>query len=248
MRKLYWDVETSPHHALVYDLKNAFISLDQVLEPGRIICFAAKFDTDKRAKFYSEWDLGREGMLTALHGLLDQADVSVTFNGVNFDEPYARAQFLELGLKPPSPWYSLDLWREARRFRFMSSKLQHLSDRLLADSKVNHGGMFNMYRKAVLEGDERMRAMYRKYNIQDVDLMPRLEGILSPWIKVPNRALIDGNVTEGPQCPLCGGTDVQRRGLRTLLTGVYQQYQCNVDGKWFRSTHREYSTSNVGVQ
>jgi hypothetical protein len=253
VRKLYWDIETAPHHALIYDLKNAYVSLDQVLQPGRILCFAARWNTDRRSTFYSEWDLGRLGMLTALRDLLDEADVSVTFNGVNYDEPYARKELLEVGLASPSPFYSLDLWRETRRFRFMSSKLQHISDRLLGDSKVQHGGMFNMYRKAVLEeGTEaevaKFRRLYRRYNIQDVDLMVPLEEILSPWIKVPNRALIDGNVTDGPQCPLCGGTDVQRRGVRPLLTGVYQQYQCNADGKWFRSTHREYGTTNVGVQ
>ena len=47
MRIAAYDVETAPAQVFTFQLDRPFISLDQVIEPSRVMCFAAQFN-DRR--------------------------------------------------------------------------------------------------------------------------------------------------------------------------------------------------------
>lgn len=265
MRTLLYDLEVAPGLAWGYGLggfKPVYVGLENIVERERVWTFSYRWDGESKTHFMAEWQFpGTQAeqhlaLIKRLIALVDEADVLIAFNGKNFDDQWVRREALELGLLPPSPWISVDLYQETRRFRFMSHKLQHIVTVLLDDTKVATAGMIQMYMR-YLAGDLKVRREIRLYNNQDVDLMVELLEILRPWIKLPSAPLADGTQIydpegeEMPQCPRLGchnPTHVQRRGERTLATGVYQQWQCQSCGGWFKTNRRDRGTRFLGVQ
>jgi hypothetical protein len=241
------DIETAPAKVYTFQLDKPYITLDQVIEPSRMICFAAQF-SDRRTKpveFYAEWksDGGHEAMVRQAWRVADEADILLHFNGKRFDTPWLRTEFARLGLKPPAPFHEIDLYQQTRQFFLMSHKLQHVSTHLVdSGGKLHHSG-FQLWRD-VLDGDPKAQRLMERYNRRDVTALWDVFDELKPWLKIPNAGLYGAPVGA---CPRCESTNVQRRGLKALLTGVYQQYQCQDCGGWFRSSHRTTAVDSVEV-
>lgn len=234
MRMLALDLETSPNLADVWGLFNQNVGLNQLRESTRVICFGAKwFDTDKYV-FRSEHHHGREEMIQALWDLLNEADVVVTWNGRSFDEKHANREFVENGLGPPSPYKSLDLMQVVKRkFRFPSNKLQYVSTALGLEGKVQTGG-HELWVKC-MAGDNKAWNTMRRYQKQDVDLLPELYDKLRPWItNLPAVALYNPEL-DTESCPTCGSTDRQKRGYQYTATARFQKYYCKGCTGWYRS-------------
>jgi DNA polymerase elongation subunit (family B) len=198
-----------------------------------MLSFAAKWHGTKRIFFEDE----RSDMLTPLWDLLDQADAVVHYNGKSFDIPHINREFLLAGMGPPSPYAQIDLYHTVRsQFRFLSNKLDSVSEALALGRKDSHEG-FDLW-VACLAGDEKAWARMKRYNIQDVRLTDKLYERLLPWIKAhPNVSLIDGKVLHS--CPKCGGPNLQRRGFAYTKVSVFQQWQCQDCGSYSRSGKRE---------
>jgi hypothetical protein len=205
-----------------------------------MICFAAKWlGGPKRDIMFCSLTDGRADMVGVAHTLLDQADVVMTWNGKRFDIPHLNREFIEGGLKPPSPYRQIDLCDVAKRqFRFPSNKLDYVSRALGIGGKVTHEG--HGLWVACMEGDPAAWKRMERYNRQDVWLLEGLYGKLQPWIpQHPSRA------AEGACfcCPACGSLRLQSRGLAYTLQSAYHRYQCQDCGKWSRSTKRESGTT-----
>lgn len=236
MKTLYLDIETSPNLAHVWGLFNQNVSLAQLRESTRMICFAAQWRGENRQQFYSEFHHSREDMVAAAHRLLDEADVVVHWNGARFDIPHIQREFIEAGLTPPSPFFQLDLLKTARKqFRFPSNKLDYVAGVLLGENKVKHSGHGLWVR--CMAGETKAWNEMRKYNKQDVALLPKLHDRLMPWLTGAPNALLRGEADTG--CPRCGSLSYQRRGTAASATRIYQQFRCNDCGGWFRSVRSE---------
>lgn len=239
MRIAAFDVETIPGTAYVWRTGQQFVSLDQVVDHSRMVCFAVRFNDRKKTEFYSEWEHGQQGLAEQARRVLDEADAVLHFNGKSFDEKWMRSVIIQAGLTPPSPFKSIDLYQQTKQFYLMSHKLQNVSTTLLKlEGKLDTGG-FKLWRQ-VMAGDEKARRLFKRYNIQDVDLLWEAFEVLKPWLKLPNANLYQG--TEDA-CPTCGKSDtLERRGFKALTTGVYQQYRCVPErggcGSWTRGTSR----------
>lgn len=234
MKKLYLDLETSPNIAHVWGLFDQTVSLSQLRESTRVICFAAKWAGSKRTLFFSEFADGREAMIKAAHELLAEADVVVHYNGKRFDIPHLNREFVEAGLAPPAPYAQTDLFSTVKqRFRFPSNKLQYVAGALGVGSKVQHSGHDLWVR--CMAGDPVAWREMRKYNIQDVILLEVLEARIQPWILgAPNAQLFSPDA----DCPSCGGNNLRREGYAYTAGGQYQRHQCRDCGTWSRATRR----------
>ncbi len=226
MKTLYWDWETLPALVYTFETRNAFIGLDQIVEPGRAVCFGAQWGDTGKTMFFSEWRHGRAGMLQAAWDLLDEADIVAAYNGDSFDTKIFNGEVIEKG--PYAPFQSIDLYKVVKaNFRLQSHKLQYVAEHLGVGSKVSHHG-FRLWRE-VIEGDRKAQALMERYCKQDVKLLPRVYAKLQPWIKThPNVALY--NDIEG--CPNCGGSNLEKRGFRYTRISAYQRYHCNDCGAW----------------
>lgn len=226
------DIETAPAIVYSFGLHNQNHSIDQIIQSPYMLCFAAKWHDEDEVMFFRG-----EGMVVEAHRLLDEADVVVHFNGNSFDVPHLNREMWLLGLPPYSPFQPIDLLKVFRKqFRFISNKLDHLVQEAGLGHKLHHSG-FTLW-KQVMDGDPEAWKLFEEYNKTDVVLTEKLYDGTLPWIPSHPNVLLYTDDPSGIACTYCGSLDYQMRGPRRLATGIYQQYQCNKCGAWFRLTQR----------
>lgn len=231
----------TPALADVWGLWDQNVSLNQLRESPGLLCFAGKFADEDDVDFISDHAHGREVMVKAAHYALDQADIVVTWNGKRYDVPHLNREFLEMGLRPPSPYKQVDLYQVAKRvFKFPSNKLQYVSTALGFSGKMEHEG-HALWVKC-MDGDEAAWKRMEEYNKQDVILLEQLYARFLPWI--PNHPSMAAEYSAQtpmakPCCPKCGSLALQRRGFDRTQQSTFQRYQCQSCGGWSRGTKRE---------
>jgi hypothetical protein len=235
-RILAYDVERIPLLAHVWGLWDQRIGINQIVLPGQTVSFAARWVGDPKSKaiFRSTFHDGETVMLDELWSLMDEADALMGWNSYGFDRKHVNTAFIRAGMTPPSPSQDLDLMKSVRhQFKFESNKLDYVAQDLGVGSKLSHEG-FGLWLK-VMAGDEKAWARFRRYNLQDVNLLIELYDKLLPWLSShPNRVLFDG---EG--CPRCGPRGkLERRGTRKTSTGTYPRFHCTRCGSWSQSGKR----------
>lgn len=228
MKILFLDIETAPNKVYSWGLWNQTIGINQIVEPGFTLCWAAKWHGKPEVFFSGLNEDSRVDMLQQIWNLLDEADVVVHYNGNKFDIPTLNAEFVQLGLAPPTPSHHIDLYRIVRqRFKFPSNKLDYVVQALDLGAKHEHKGM--PLWTGCMEGDPQSWKTMKRYNIQDVRLLPRLYKKVLPWIKShPNHALYMD--TDRPVCTNCGSHRVQKCGVEHTKTLSYQRYRCSSCG------------------
>lgn len=227
-RILTIDIETSPHLAWTFSTFKTTISPDMIVQPSRMLCFAAKWRDEKRIRFHSEHHDGREEMIRAARDLLDAADIVVTYNGPGFDEKHLRREFILAGLTPPSPWQSVDLLRTSRAlFKFPSNRLGAVTESLGLAGKIDTGG-WRLWRD-VLAGDDKAWVMFRRYCVNDVRITEQLLDVYAPWIKgMPHAGLWSRNRA---CCYSCGGVEMVPDGFAYTRVTRYPRLLCRC-GAW----------------
>lgn len=241
MRILFFDLETSPLTAHTWGLWQQNVGLSQLLSSTEVLCFGAQWYGEKKTHFHSVHKDGKEGMLQALHDLMDEADVLVGWNSKGFDHKHINREFLEAGMLPPSPTKDYDLMQLVKRkFRFPSNKLDYVAQRLGVGAKVSHTG-FDLW-LGVMAGNEAAWRTMRKYQIQDVKLLVELYEKLLPWgdNQLPNAALTNG---KPDSCVACGGDHLTIRGRHYTSAGSYPRYRCYDCGKWQRRKSADNTTN-----
>lgn len=232
---LLLDIETSPNIVYSWGLFNQNISINQVIEPSKVLCWAAKWLGDDTIHYASLKQRKPLQMVSKIHALLDEADAVVSWNGKSFDVKHLNREFLEYGLPPPSPYKQIDLLQTARQnFKFLSNKLQYVLEQLELGSKEDTGGFKTWV--GCLKGVASDWDKMRKYNIADVVEMEKVYWQFLPWIKNhPNRAYYEANKE---QCPWCGSEEFIGRGYYRGQAYTYHKLQCSAKGcrKYFRTT------------
>ena len=239
------DIETSPAKVWTFSMFNTNIGPHQIIEPTRMISFAAKYLDERQVRFYSEFHDGDHAMIEEAYALLDDADVVVTYNGDHFDIPHLNREFQLWGMAPPSPFVSVDLYKVAKKHqRWLSHKLAYITQELDLSGKLDHEG-FELWVKC-MAGDPKAWNIMRRYNKQDVVTTEELYLALLPYItNLPSPALFSARGDEGvPTCPNCGSVSVQRRGHAYTKTRRYPRFRCNECGKWFRGVRSELGVSS----
>jgi len=240
MKILFLDLETSPNLAHVWGLWDQNIAIGQLVNSTEVICFGARWNNSEKVIFKSVYHHGKKAMLKEMHRLLDEADVVVGWNSISFDTKHMNREFLEAGMKPPSPFKDLDLMRVVRsQFRMPSNKLDYVSQLLGVGAKVKHSG-FDLWLDC-MAGKRKAWVEMKEYQIQDVNLLIDLYEILKPWIKNGPHVALHNNVEGG--CRNCGSTHLNRRGVAKTASATYQRFQCQDCGSWNRGTKKLTSTS-----
>lgn len=224
---LLLDIETKPASAYVwraYGEQN--IGVEQIIDPGSVICVGAKWLGDKETQLFSDWDHGHTDMLIHIHEMMSYADAIITYNGDKFDLPKLQGEFMLNGLGPTPPCTSVDCIKAARKFGFFMNKLAFIGPLLGLGDKIKHEG-FPLWVK-VMEGDSAAQKRMAKYCIQDVRLLEKLYLRIRPFIRNhPHMGRTGSN-----QCPACGGIHVQSRGTRRTRAYKIQRLHCQDCGHW----------------
>lgn len=240
MKILTLDIETSPNLAHVWQLWNIHnVGLNQLLESGEVLCFAAKWEGQKNVLFYSLHKDGKVGMLQAAYDLINEADVIVHFNGRSFDMPWLFSEFVRQGWTPPSPYQEVDLKIvSSKTFRFPSNKLDYLAGELLGQRKIKNVTGHELW-IACMNGDDKAWKQMEKYNRMDVVLTEKLFQKLRPWVRsLPNPALYGEADPVDQTCPQCGSGNLTKEGFAYTRISKFQRFSCDDCGRWSKSGKR----------
>lgn len=232
---LLLDLESSPTTAYVWGRWEQNIAQCQVVQESNLLTWSAKWLGDKKVMQdslhnYKGWKpTDDKNIVHSLWKLVDEADIIVAHNGDSFDIPLMNARFAVHGLKPPSPYQTVDTKRVAKsNFRFPSNKLDDLLKHLNLGSKMDTGG-FQLWRDCMDGKVSAFKKMLR-YNVVDVKMLENLYLELRPWMKRhPNVSLL---LNEGNGCPACGHKQFIKNGVRHNARESYARLQCTNCGKW----------------
>jgi hypothetical protein len=232
-RVLMIDIETSPLLVYTWGLWQQNIGINQIVEPTRMLCYAAKWLGEDEVFYSSEHEDGHRAMVAKAWLLLDQADVVVHYYGSRFDVPHLNREFLESGMPPPSPFKQVDLkLAVSKRFKLPSNKLQFVAQTLGLGGKEATGG-FDLWR-GCMNGDGKAWRTMETYNRRDVTLLEEVYEHLLPWIpNVAHRHLYGAG-----GCPACGADAVREDGLYRTPLSVFKRFVCDECGSWFRGGTR----------
>jgi len=240
---LLFDIETMANKAYVWGkYEQNVLSFDS---EWYILTFAYKWLGDSKTEAYALPDFktfrrnkqnDRE-LCLKLWELLDEADIVIGHNCLEFDIKKANARFAYHGLTPPSPYKVVDTRQIARRyFKFNSNKLDDLGQHLGLGAKVKHSG-WEMWLGAAVHNDKKSWEEMVRYNKVDVDLLEKVYLTLLPWITThPNYNLYTGSIHT---CPNCGGKHLQKRGFHLTRVTKHQRYQCQDCGAWSHAPHNK---------
>lgn len=233
-RILTIDIERFPFLAAGYDLRAKYTPWTSIVQPSRECCFAAKWLDSDEVVFHGEYDFAkgkltkpaRTKMLREMWGLLDAADIVVTYNGVNFDQPHMTTEFTLAGMTEPRPFKSVDLYKVVRsRLRLESNSLAYALNRFGLPAKMDMGGMGTML--AAMRGDVEAWTHLRDYNGQDVisteALYLRLQG------HNPSHPMMGSELDE-LRCNQCGHVDFEPAGWNRAQVLERAQYRCKSCG------------------
>jgi hypothetical protein len=214
----FWDL-SGWKHVIGYR-----ISPDAVIEWPRTICVAWQFYGAKRVEFASEWDDGREDMLRRAWEAYDQADVIYGHNVAGFDSKNLNAEWLTMGLNPPSPYKTLDTLKEARKtFGFESNTLASLTDRLGIATKTDR---YNVaMARAAVAGSKADQRRIKAYNVGDIHASREFVDRLRGWIPSHPHS-VTGTVNDRPTCNQCWGDNLERNGTKLANLITYLLYRC----------------------
>jgi uncharacterized protein YprB with RNaseH-like and TPR domain len=232
MKLLFLDIETKATIIKTWKLYDITAGLNQIMKRGTVICWAAKWKDDKNIMFDSEWQSSHKKMIKHIWSLIDEADVVCHYNGQAFDMKELNRQFLLHDLPPPSPYKQLDLHRVVKsNFRFISNKLDNISQELNIGAKVKHSGM-DLWND-VEKKDANAQKIMQKYNEQDTLLLEKLYNKLLPWL---GGHINHNSFSSLCVCPACGSNHLNKRGYQTTNTQTYQRWRCMSCGSWSRSS------------
>jgi len=233
LKILTFDIETGPNIAYVWRLFKENIPLERFIEAGETLSISSKWYDKPDVEFLSNFHNGHEDMIYQAWDLLDEADIVVHYNGDRFDIPRLNTEFAKLGLAPPSPYKSIDLYKVVRsRFALASNKLAYALTFFGIGAKVKHSG-FDLWTRC-LAGDADAWEEMRIYNVGDVIGTEDLYTYIRSWIK--NHPIVSP-IAEGEVdvCTRCGSDNltITSKNDRTP-TFEYGTVVCLECGGWMR--------------
>lgn len=233
-RTLFLDIETAPAHVLRFDdySQPGSVPIEFEVEPPRMLCFAARFEGEKKTLYRGENVMSHEDMVISAWEMLNECEIMVTFNGSRFDIPWLNTEIKLAGLPAPSPYRSLDLYQVAKQFKLPSKKLAYISKRFSwGEGKLSSGGLSTWL--GVLAGDKKAWTKFAKYNIGDVDVLIDGFNDMRPWFP----AWYNQNIYQDTEmcCPKCGSDNLGKEGYAYTALGKFQRFACRDCGSWSRS-------------
>lgn len=233
------DIETSPLRSFTWNIwkQNVNPLNGQLIQDWMILSFAAKtlFEDDATGLVLTPKEVAEENdyrVVKTLWDILNDTDILIAHNGVDFDFKKINTRFLKHGLKPPSPYQVIDTLKAARQtFAVTSNKLDYLGEFLGLGRKIKTE--FELWKKC-MDGDIQALEDMLTYNIQDVVLLENVYEALRPHIKPhPNLNLYIGDNLK--RCPACGHEHLEEVGNYYTYASVFTALSCKSCGHISRS-------------
>jgi len=254
---LIFDIETSPIIAHVWSLWDNNVALNQIVQDWNVLSWSAKWlDSEKEVykknrkptimyadQRNAESISDDKKMLKQIRDLLDEADIVITQNGIDFDQKKLNARFVLNGIKRPSSFKHIDTKKIAsKHFAFTSNKLEYMTDKLCTRYKKLKHKEFPGHEMWVecLKGNKKAWKAMEQYNKYDVLSLEELYYKLIPWDSTINFSLYS---EEEEHVCTCGSKKFKKNGYKYTSKGKFQRFVCLDCGKETRSSENLFSKS-----
>lgn len=226
--------------------KNRRLDPDTVTEWPRTICAAWQWYHADRIEFSAEWHKdGREGFLSTVWDVFDQAEVVVGHAMQRFDVKALNTEWRDAGYRPPSTYKVVDTLAEARKhFLDESAKLDALCKRLGLDAKTDTYSVATA--RAAVAGDKAAQSKLRAYNRGDITASLALYDALRGWI--PSHPHVGQLDEETRRCNQCGSDDLEANGTYLAVQIRYKRYRCRHCGANLRGVQHSRAANIRGIK
>lgn len=244
MKRLFWDIETSPNVVLTWRVGFKLnINADNILTERKIICIGYKWEDDPETHVL-QWTRGQcdQGMLRKFAKVAREADELVAHNGDHFDLPWFKTRCLFHGIATHPNYKTIDTLQWARRrFYFNSNRMDYIAKYLGLGGKIKT--TFELWKKVVLENDNMALERMLEYCRKDVQLLEQVYKRLMPTQAPKSHVgVMDGG--DKWQCPYCGSKDVRNDRMIVTQHGTRQhRMHCMKAGHWYtvsEKAHRDH--------
>lgn len=241
MKRLFWDIETSPNIVLSWRVGYK-INIDNanILKERAIICIGYKWEHENQPRILT-WDKEQSDkeMVKKFYAIAKEADELVAHNGDSFDMPWFKTRCMFHGIHSFPQVKTIDTLQWARRgLYFNSNKLDYIAQYLGIGAKIKTE--FGLWKEICLNRCSKSLKRMSDYCKQDVVLLEKVWQRLSMYNapKSHNGVIIGGmNWT----CPRCGGDNVKSEGSKISALGVVQkQMRCNSCFGYYRISYKAY--------
>ena len=249
-RILLLDIETSLMKFYGFSPKTEYISHELMIQDWSILCYGAKwlFEPEVAGQVVTpEESIHREDsrILEELWGMIDEADIIVTQNGIQFDLKKLNSRFLMAGFPPPSPYLNVDTLQVSRSiFGWSYNRLDAL------------GRKFGIGQKSDMEIEDWIRCsegsqehLTKMFEYCKRDVAPLLEDVylrMLPWIKNhPNLGLFTNH--DRDVCPKCESENLEWGEQYATPQGLWNAFRCRDCGAVGRGKGEKNKIKGVNV-
>lgn len=229
---IFMDLETSLLQVTTFTLRPEFIPHGGIISDWSILSGAWKVQGEEKIHSVKVKKYGDDKeVVKKLRDVLQDAAFVIGHNFARFDLRKLNARLIYHRLEPLPPIQVVDTLKEAKKIaQFSSNRLDYLGTHLCGEGKIHTSP--DLWMK-VINNDKKALNEMVEYNKGDVLLLEKVYDRLLPYFtKHPHKGVMDGGVK--CDCPKCASTSVQKRGIRTLASGVQkQEMQCNTCRGWF---------------
>jgi len=176
---LILDIETRSLTVKTFGLRDQNIGLEQIVDDGGILCWSAKWLGSDKVFFEETKGVKSKEIviLKKLKKLMDDADIILGQNSQSFDVPIIMGLFLYYGLiDDVREFKQIDTLRMSKsKYKFLSHKLQYMSNKLCEIKKQTHARFPGMSLWMEYEAKNPLAfAEMKKYNMADVEATEEL--------------------------------------------------------------------------
>lgn len=249
-RILLLDIETSLMKFYGFSPKVEYIPHELMIVDWSVLCWGAKwlFETEIMGETVTPKEsMAREDkrILGGMWDLINQADIIVTQNGIQFDLKKLNSRFLMNGFNPPSKYMNVDTLKVSKEvFGWSYNRLDAL------------GQKFGIGKKADMEIEDWIRCsegsqehITKMFEYCKRDVAPLLEDVylrMLPWIpNHPNLGLYTDHDVD--VCPKCESQDLRWGDLYPTPEGMWEGFRCNSCGAIGRGKGKENKIKSVMV-
>lgn len=253
-RILLVDIETLPGEAYFFDPRVEYISPDKVIKDWSISCWAAKWlfdDTIMGERVSAEEAHARtdRSILGGIWKLMNEADVVVTQNGVNFDIKKLSSKFIENRFPPPAKFLNVDTLKTAKEvFGFTYNRLDELGQKLGIGKKIDMN--FGDWKNCLTNDEAADHAIDYMLTYCKRDIAPLLEDVylaMLPYMKShPNMNVYTNH--DSDVCPKCESFDLRwKEKPYATAQGLFDSFRCGACGATGRGTGKEHKIKSTSV-
>lgn len=249
------DIETAPREVYEWRPSQEWTPPVMTIKEESIICYGAKWLFGSKVFGESvtpEEATARtqESILAGMWELLNEADIVITQNGINFDIRKMNAKFLLAGFPPPSKYLNVDTKVEGKRiFGFPYNSLDYYGKVVLGiEGKTKME--FEDWIGCVTPNDNQEKFLKKMLKYCKRDVAPLLEDIylkFLPWMDKHPNLNIHNNV-DGCVCKNCGSGKLLWTLTYPTPQGLWKGFRCSTCGAIGRGKGKmnKIATSEVG--